>query len=236
MGTKGSGGSGATDISRTVELLATVLLALATVVTAWSAFQSAKWSGIQAISFSAANAARTESSRAATEAGLQQTIDVTAFASWIDAVASAERSGYDSGLTADGGWEPVAGSQPAFLADRFRSEFVPAFDAWLATAPFDSETDGVGTTPFQMADYGLADAETADALLSEAEAQSARAIEANANSDRYVLMSIVFAIVLLFAGTATKLAHRAARLGLLGAAAVVFVVAAVVVLTFPKQF
>lgn len=224
------------EVSRRVELLATVLLALATLVTAWSAFQSAKWSGIQAISFSAANAARTESSRAATEAGLQQTIDVTAFASWVDAVASAERAGADSGLTADGGWEPVAGSQPAFLAERFRPEFVPAFDAWLATSPFDEETDGVGTTPFQMADYGLADAETADALLAEAEAQSDRAITSNANSDRYVLMSIVFAVVLLFAGTSTKLSHRAARRGLLGAAVVVFAVGTVIVLTFPKQF
>jgi hypothetical protein len=234
MGRRGSEDGGASEISRRVELLATVLLALATLVTAWSAFQSAKWSGIQAISFSAANAARTESSRASTEAGIQRTVDVTAFAAWVGAVADAERAGNDSGLTDDGGWEAVAGSQPAFLAERFRPEFVPAFDTWLETMPFGDT--GAGTTPFQMADYRLADAEAADALLGEAEAQSARAIESNANSDRYVLMSIVFAVVLLFAGTSTKLAHRVARLGLLGAGAAVFAVATLVVLTFPKQF
>ncbi|WP_418276733.1 hypothetical protein ACNHYB_02200 [Isoptericola jiangsuensis] len=235
MAREGSAEDGASTMSRRVELLATVLLALATLVTAWSAFQSAKWSGVQAISFSAANAARTESSRASTEAGLQQTMDVTAFTSWVDAVASAERTGNDSGLTDDGGWEPVAGSQPAFLADRFRPEFVPAFEAWLDTAPF-AAGSGVGTTPFAMADYQLAATQTADTLLVEAGQQSNKAIESNANSDRYVLMSIVFAIVLLFAGTSTKLGHQVARRGLLGAAVVVFVVATVVVLTFPKQF
>jgi hypothetical protein len=233
MGREGSAAEGGSGISRRVELLATVLLALATLVTAWSAFQSAKWSGIQAISFSAASAARIDSSKASTEAGLQQTMDVTAFASWVDAVASAERSGNESGLTDDGGWSPVPGSEPDFLADRFRPEFVPAFEAWLATAPFSDA--GVGTTPFQMADYELAATATADTLLVEAQQQSERALESNANSDRYVLMSIVFAIVLLFAGTSTKLSHRIARRGLLGAAGVVFVVATAVVLSFPKQ-
>lgn len=233
MAARGGTTDRTSDISRRVELLATVILALATLVTAWSAFQSAKWSGVQATSFSAAGAARTESTRASTEAGQQQAMDVTAFTSWVDAVASAERAGNTSGLTDDGAWSPVDGSQPAFLADRFRPEFVPAFDAWLATAPF--ETPGAPATPFVMDEYVLDSAERADALLTDAEHLSGAALQANANSDRYVLMSIVFAIVLLFAGTSTKLRHRAARRAMLGAAATVFAVATVVVLTFPKE-
>jgi hypothetical protein len=47
-----------------IELVATVLLACATVLTAWSAFESTKWSGTQTIHFSQAGADRTESAKA----------------------------------------------------------------------------------------------------------------------------------------------------------------------------
>ena len=43
-----------------LELLATILLAIAAVATAWSSYQSSRWSGVQAIDFSHANAARVE--------------------------------------------------------------------------------------------------------------------------------------------------------------------------------
>ena len=44
-----------------VELLITVVLAVTSVLIAWAALQSAKWSGEQAIHFSEAGANRTES-------------------------------------------------------------------------------------------------------------------------------------------------------------------------------
>ena len=46
------------------ELVATVLLALATVATAWSGYQASRWNGEQAKAFSRANAPRIESSKA----------------------------------------------------------------------------------------------------------------------------------------------------------------------------
>ena len=49
---------------RRLEIAATVLLSAATVLTAWSAFESTKWSGVQAIRFSRASASRTDSVRA----------------------------------------------------------------------------------------------------------------------------------------------------------------------------
>ena len=39
------------DRIRTIEIISAVLLSLATVLAAWSAFQSAKWSGVQATRF-----------------------------------------------------------------------------------------------------------------------------------------------------------------------------------------
>ena len=70
-----------------LELLATILLAIAAVATAWSSYQSARWSGVQAIDFSRANAARVESTRASTEAGQETQVDVLTFTQWVNAYA-----------------------------------------------------------------------------------------------------------------------------------------------------
>jgi len=220
-------------VSRRVELVATVLLALATVVTAWSAFQSTKWSGVQANSYAAAGAARAESTRASTEAGQLTVMDVTAFASWIDAVAAETRAGKDSGLHDDGSYEPVDGTQSEFLYTRFRPEMVPAFDAWLATDPL--HDDAAPRTPFLMPQYRLEAQVRAEAELRRADDLSATARRANQTGDNYVLTSILFASVALFAALSTKLVHRTARRGLLGVAGVLFAVSTFVVLTFPKE-
>lgn len=69
-----------------LEIIAAVLLAVATVLIAWSAFQSAKWGGAMAVSYSSAGAARTASNRAATLAGQQTIIDVQLFTDWLSAL------------------------------------------------------------------------------------------------------------------------------------------------------
>jgi len=76
-----------------VELLATIVLALAAIFTAWAAFESAKWSGEQATNFSRAGATRTESARFDTRAGQLAGIDVTVYMSWLDAFSSDRRDG-----------------------------------------------------------------------------------------------------------------------------------------------
>ncbi|GAA1737024.1 hypothetical protein GCM10009809_35280 [Isoptericola hypogeus] len=216
-----------------MELLATALLALATLVTAWSAFQSTKWSGVMANSYAAASAARAESTRASTEAGQLMTIDVETFTSWVDAIASQQRAGIETGLADDGTYSPADGTQSAFLYARFRPEFVPAFDAWLATDPL--HDDAAPRNPFLMPDYDPEARQRAESELSRAEELSTTALRANQNGDNYVLTSILFAAVALFAGLSTKLAHRVARRTLLGSAVALFVVATIVVLSFPKM-
>ena len=119
------------------ELWATVLLSVATLLTAWSAFQATKWSDVMTIRFSEANAARTQSGAAAARASSQRTLDVTVFTSYVEAVA-AERA-----------------EQRQFIEDRFRAEFRPAFEAWVATRPRTSPS--APSTPFAMPEYQLAE-------------------------------------------------------------------------------
>ena len=119
-----------------VEIFSTFLLALATVATAWSGYQASRWSGEQSIAFSEANAARVESTRESTRAGQQIQIDVALFTQWIDAFAKEEDELAD------------------FYEKRFREEFRPAFEAWLATKP--RTNPDAPLSPFTMPEYQLA--------------------------------------------------------------------------------
>src|SRR5262245_45849972 len=95
-----------------------MLLALATLGTAWAAYQARQWPGEQTKGYSVATAARIAENRAAALAGSQQQIDIATFIQWIDARAQRRND------------------LAAFYSARFRPEFKPAFAAWLATRPF----------------------------------------------------------------------------------------------------
>ena len=127
-----------------VELVATVLLAVATVATAWSGYQSARWNGEQAKAGGRSNALRIESAKAAGLANTQMQIDVATFAQWVDAYSREEAELAD------------------FYFKRFRLEFSPAVDAWIATRPL--KNPEAPATPFAMSEYRLAARAQADRL------------------------------------------------------------------------
>jgi hypothetical protein len=111
--------AGPSEVSRRdwVEIVATVLLALAAVATAWSSYQANRWNGEQTKSAGRVNAVRIEAARAQGLAQGQTQVDVATFVQWVNATA-----GDDIELA-------------TFYRDRFRPEFRPAFDAWQATDP-----------------------------------------------------------------------------------------------------
>jgi hypothetical protein len=125
---------------RRIEMIAAVLLSIATVVTAWSAYQATRWSGVQAESYVTASARRTESVRASNRANGQTIVDVDIYLDWLDAV----RIGNDA-LADD-------------LENRMRAEFLPAFEAWRASEPDEEIPEG---TPFSRPEYVLAEADRA---------------------------------------------------------------------------
>jgi hypothetical protein len=212
--TAGAGGAGI-FARRTdwIEVFSTLLLAMATVATAWSGYQATRWSGEQAIAFSAANAARVESTRASTRAGQLTQIDIALFMQWVDAYARHEKTLSD------------------FYFKRFREEFRPALDAWLATKPL--KNPDAPLSPFSMPEYKLADAEKADRLAAEAGASTDLAKLDNQRSDNYVLGVVLFATSLFFAGISTKLASTASRVIILALGYVVFFATIAWILTFP---
>ena len=207
--------SEATASDRRLELFATVLLAVATVATAWSAYQARVWTGEQSQGYSRANATRADVNRTAALANRQVQIDVATFTQWVDAHAQ--------------GRAPLA----AFYAARFRNEFKPAFRAWLATKPFTNRA--APKTPFAMPQYRLQAAARADRLESVADAASQGAKDANQHADNYMLAVVLFASSLFFAGLSTKLESRTSRVTLLALGWVMFLGAAIWIATFPTQ-
>jgi hypothetical protein len=78
-------GAGTTKRERTLELVATLLLSIATVGIAWSGYQAARWSSIQARHYAEANTARTLANRVSTTAGQDRLQDLLNFNRWLDA-------------------------------------------------------------------------------------------------------------------------------------------------------
>jgi hypothetical protein len=180
---------------RRVELLATVLLAVAAVGTAWSTYQSTQWRGQQAVSTSKGTAARIESSEAATRAGQLTQIDIATFVQWTDAHLAGNRE------------------LAEFYRRRFRPEFVPAFDAWIAAKPFTNPDAPL--TPFTMPEYRVSQSTLSSELNAQAGGHSNDAESANQRADDYVLAVVLLASALFFAGISTKLHEERQREALL---------------------
>ena len=198
---------------RLFESVATVLLALATVATAWSGYPASRWHGKQAVAFSTANAARIESARSAGVANRQIQIDVATFIQFVDAYATGESE------------------LAAFYRARFRPEFKPAVEAWIATEPL--KTEGAPQTPFAMPEYTLAESIRSEELDRTATAAAALARVDIQRADNYVLCAVLFAAVLFFAGFATRLQGQGPRLAVLGIGAAMFVGTLAWMATFP---
>jgi len=196
-----------------IELVSTLLLAFAAVATAWSGYQATRWNGDQAKTASRVTAIRIDAARAAGRANFETQDDVTTFTQWIDAFASG-----DEELT-------------TFYFQRFRPEFRPAVDAWIATRP--RTNPNAPRTPFAMPQYRLASREEAERLDTQAEALSARVRTDIQRASNYVLGVVLFAVSLFFAGMSTKLTSPRLRRLTLTVGCVVFLGTLIWIATSP---
>jgi hypothetical protein len=196
-----------------LELIAAVALSIAAVATAWSGYQASRWNGEQAVASSHANATRIAAARADGEARTELQIDIGTFVQWVDARASGQRSLAD------------------FYKQRFRPEFQPAFDAWLATRPF--RNPSAPATPFAMPDYQTAAEAEAEQLGEQADAYSEEMRQDIQRATNYVLAVVLFSVSLFFAALSTKLTSRRLRVAMLTVGCVTLVGTCIWVATSP---
>jgi hypothetical protein len=204
---------GASRHERRFEIIATVLLALTALATAWSGYQASLWDGIQSSNYTQASALRTQASQKLTEANQFRLGDLSVFENYIDATVSGDTRLAD------------------FYRQRFRDEFQPAFAAWIALDPFTNPD--APPSPLAMPEYRLADDQEASDLTARAEAKFNEGEDANRDSDTYTASTLFFAAALFFAAISERFTYRRARAALLGLAAVGLIGGTVLMVTQP---
>ena len=196
-----------------LEIVITAMLALATVGTAWSGYQAARWGGVQSVFYTQAGARRVESVRASNEANSLFFLDVWMFGQWVNA-------------TIDGNED-----QARFYESRFREEFRPAFDAWWATDPVNNPDAPPG--PLGMDEYVLSSAVLAEELQTEAGELFDKGGEANQQSDDYILNTVILASVLFLAGIASRFSWLPAQVGIAFLSAVMLAIGFYNIINYP---
>jgi hypothetical protein len=198
---------------RWFEPASAILMALATLGTAWCSYQSSEWNG-QSSSFA------TEAGRANQKAALFHlegnqvtSLQAKMFTEFMDAQMT--------------GKENLA----RFYSDRFPPELRKAYDAWLAEKPFENpKADPHPFVPNLYQPRFVQDARqaNADAGRNDAEAKRTSRIAAE-----YLSNTVLFAAVLFFAGTSAKFDHRYVRQSSFFFATAAFLFAAVRMFLLP---
>lgn len=204
-----SGTGGRVDL----EVVAAVVLAAVTILTAWSAFQSTKWGGEMSIRFSEAAVARTTATQATQTLDVKQAIDAGLYVEYVSARTAGEDEVADE------------------LQSLFRDEFRPAFEAWVATDP--GSNPDAPRTPFEMDQYRLPEQDVLEESSATAEERGAQARQARQVADKYVMLTVLSASVLFFAGVSTKFRSERVQRGLLAVAALLLVAAVGFLVSFP---
>ncbi len=207
--------AGGSRYFRHLDLLSTVLLALAAVATAWTTYQGAHWRSEQGLAGNRSTAARVQANRAAGVANREIQDDALVFTQWIDA--------YSAGDT----------ELAAFYFRRFRPEFRPAVSAWTATKPLTNPQ--APRTPFEMPEYRSAALANADRLEAKGGIESAVAQGYVDRADRYTLCVVLFATSLFFAGISTRLGTERTRGAVLAMGWVMFIGTLAWMATFPAS-
>jgi hypothetical protein len=187
-------------IRERIEFWSALLLAAATVATAYSAYQATRWGGVQATAFTEAGAKRTESAKARSEAFSLISIDANLFTQWGVAFTEGNKQ-----------------LQRGIEEQLFREEFLPAFNEWIEADPINNPDveENPFKNPFALDSYEPQRLVDSEELEEQASAKFDEGKDANQSSDDYVLATIFFASVLFFAGLSSKFtSNRVAILGL----------------------
>jgi hypothetical protein len=200
-------------VDRWTEIVSAILLGLVTIATAWSGYQSARWGGVQSTKYSEASALRVESTRASTQAGQQTQIDVALFSNWLNAYADEN--------------QPLE----EFYRERFRAEFMPAFEAWVASEP--AQNPEAPPSPFALPEYQLAATQQSQDLERQASETFEEGKAANQQSDDYILNAVILASVLFLAGIAPRFDWLPIRLAVIFVALIFLGLGLYNIITYP---
>ena len=187
---------------RWVEPVTALLMALATLSTAWCSYQSAAWTR-------KSNRMMYEFNSLEHKAGLlniQGAQAATIHAAMFMQLLAAQQAGNEN--------------LAAFYVKRFPPDVRKAYDAWIAQKPF--ENPNADPHPFVPKLYQMRGATEASEATASAVGKVEQSLKAGSLSGQYLANTVLFAAVLFFAGTANKFEQRRVRVTALIFAVAVF--------------
>ena len=199
---------------RWVEPVTAVLMALATLSTAWCSYHSAAWTRKSNRLMNEFNSLERRAGLQTIQGMQQATIHVAMFMELL----AAQQAGN----------EKLAN----FYVERFPPDVRKAYDAWLAQKPF--ENPKADPHPFVPNLYEVRGTREA----AEANAQAASSLQASRNagsvSGQYLANTVLFATVLFFASASGKFEQRRVRVVAFAFAVAVFLFAVVQTAMLPR--
>jgi hypothetical protein len=197
-----------------LEIAEAVVLALVAIATAWSGYQAALWTGLQAELYGQASKLRVEAEGTATYANQERLYNGSTVVEWLKAEAHGDRK----------------------LADLFERrllpEFRPAFEAWKRTDPVNNPNAPSG--PQLMGEYRSSKTEEAAKLNDRATGVFEQGTRDRQHSDEYVRVTVTLATVLLLIAVSQRFKTRRVRFGLLVTAMLLLCFPLYRVLTLPR--
>lgn len=200
-------------IKKWAEMLETLVLTLATLATVWAGYQSGQWSGAQSSANVESISLRIAAAELTGSAQQQQLADVALFTNWVNATAAQDQPRAD------------------FYAARFRSEFKPAFEAWLASKPLTNPD--AAASPFELPEYRLALREEAKQKEQVAGVRSQEGERAGSTGDQFTLTAVILAAALLLAGLASRFEWEELRAVVVSVALLVLLFSVIRLLSLP---
>lgn len=195
------------DSSR-IEPIAAVIISVATVLIAWSAFQNTAWAGEVAALGRQAGAARTESAKDLASLNRDLIGDQVLFTTYL--------------LALDSGNEDVAEA----IAGEFRPDFAVLVDKWQEAG---------GASPFDRAEYTVREEiEAATRHTIQAEEAGDAATIATEHRNDYAAATVLLAVVLFVVATGKNFTSEAIQKGSIVLGSVILFGVAVWVLNVPK--
>jgi hypothetical protein len=197
----------ATQKKKWVEPVAALLMALATLSTAWCSFESAAWTRKSNRLMNEFNALERKAGLLRVQGMQQATIHTGMF---MQALA-ARQAGNDNLMK--------------FYVERFPPELRKAYDAWLAQKPF--ENPNADPHPFVPGLYETPREREAVEKDAQAADNQKQAGAAGSVSGQYLANTVLFAAVLFFANAAGRFEQRRVRIVAFAFAVAVFLFAVV---------
>ena len=198
---------------RFIEIITVVLLALATLGSAWCAYQVTRWNSEEANAAREATDDRIEASRQFGLATQKVAYDASIIAQYAQAYADGDQKALDF-----------------IRANLVRPDFAPVLDQWLQQL----QSGGtVNANLFQNQTYIDQQFAAANAADAKAAVATARSEDAGVNGDIYTVSTLLMAAALFLAGVTTSFKTNLVRIVLLGVSALTLAYAAARLLTLP---